>query len=252
MFSIRRHMSYANVAATFALVFAMSGGALAASHYLITSTKQIKPSVLASLKGKAGANGAPGAQGPAGANGTGIAGPAGPTGGTGKEGPEGKEGHEGKQGEPGKNGETGFTETLPSGKTETGTWSDELGAVEREAAVSISFPIPLAHALASKFSVHFVNTEDKEFAHHEFVLSTVCLGSAGKPEAKPGNLCVYENLLETNAPREELEVEFLALGADSSREAGAGTTGAIMLIPQVPAGTGVGGFGAWAVTAESE
>lgn len=51
---MRRHLTYANVAATLALVFAMSGGALAASHYVITSTKQIKPSVLKELKGKPG------------------------------------------------------------------------------------------------------------------------------------------------------------------------------------------------------
>jgi hypothetical protein len=46
MTSIRRHLSYANVVATFALVFAMSGGALAAQHYLLRSPKQIKPSLL--------------------------------------------------------------------------------------------------------------------------------------------------------------------------------------------------------------
>ena len=64
-------MTYANVAATLALVFAMSGGALAASHYLITSTSQISPKVLKELK-KAGASGATGPrapQGPAGATG---------------------------------------------------------------------------------------------------------------------------------------------------------------------------------------
>jgi hypothetical protein len=118
MFSaIRSRLTYANVVATLALVFAMSGGALAASHYLITSTKQIKPGVLASLKGKAGANGAPGAQGPAGVNGTGTAGPAGPAGGTGKEGPEGKEGHEGKAGTNGKAGKS-VTSTSFTGATE--------------------------------------------------------------------------------------------------------------------------------------
>jgi hypothetical protein len=31
---MRRHLSYANVVATLALVFAMTGGAFAASHYL--------------------------------------------------------------------------------------------------------------------------------------------------------------------------------------------------------------------------
>jgi hypothetical protein len=50
----RRRLGYANVVATVALVFAMSGGAFAASKYLLTSTKQIKPSVLAKLKGNRG------------------------------------------------------------------------------------------------------------------------------------------------------------------------------------------------------
>lgn len=82
MNSIRRRLSYANIVATLALLFAMSGGALAASHYLITSTKQISPKVLKKLKGNAGPKGATGAAGPAGpagaagaagANGTAIA-----------------------------------------------------------------------------------------------------------------------------------------------------------------------------------
>jgi hypothetical protein len=51
--SIRKHLSYANVVATIALVFAMSGSALAAKHYLITSTNQISPKVLKKLAGKA-------------------------------------------------------------------------------------------------------------------------------------------------------------------------------------------------------
>lgn len=74
---IRKHLSYANVVATLALVFAMSGGALAASHYLITKTSQIKPSVLKKLK-------TPGKAGP-----QGPSGPAGTTGLQGKEGPPG-------------------------------------------------------------------------------------------------------------------------------------------------------------------
>jgi hypothetical protein len=55
---MRGRLSYANVVVTLALVFAMSGGAFAAGRYLITSTKQIKPSVLKQLQGKAGAIGA--------------------------------------------------------------------------------------------------------------------------------------------------------------------------------------------------
>jgi hypothetical protein len=84
---MRKRLSYANVTATLALVFAMSGGALAANHYLINSTKQINPKVLKSLKGNAGKVGATGATGAAGA-----AGPTGATGGAGKEGPPGPAG----------------------------------------------------------------------------------------------------------------------------------------------------------------
>jgi hypothetical protein len=49
MNSLRKHLSYANILATLALLFAMSGGALAAKHYLVTSTSQISPKVLRSL-----------------------------------------------------------------------------------------------------------------------------------------------------------------------------------------------------------
>jgi len=81
---IKPKLSYANVAATLALVFSMTGGAMAAHHYLITSTKQISPKVVKALKGK-----------------TGKAGPAGPQGIPGKDGAVGKEGKEGKEGMPG-------------------------------------------------------------------------------------------------------------------------------------------------------
>ena len=55
---MRRHITYANVAATLALVFSMTGGALAAKHYLIESTRQINPRVLHKLHGARGASGA--------------------------------------------------------------------------------------------------------------------------------------------------------------------------------------------------
>src|SRR5207253_9910894 len=82
--SPRTHLTYANVTATLALVFAMSGGALAAKHYLINSTKQISPKVLKALKGKTGKAGATGREGPTGKEGS--------PGATGKEGPRGPEG----------------------------------------------------------------------------------------------------------------------------------------------------------------
>ena len=75
---MRRHLTYANVAATLALVFAMSGGALAAKHYLVNSTSQINPKVLKKLKGNTGATGRPGVTGLPGT--PGREGPAGRTG----------------------------------------------------------------------------------------------------------------------------------------------------------------------------
>ena len=74
--------SYANVASTLALVLALGGGtAWAAHHYLITSTHQIKPSVLASLHGRRGSTGPKGTNGTDGKNG--ARGTTGPTGATG-------------------------------------------------------------------------------------------------------------------------------------------------------------------------
>jgi hypothetical protein len=93
-----RRLSYANVSATLALVFSMSGGALAANHYLISSAKQINPTVLKKLKGASGKAGAPGAQGAAGAAGA-----------------AGKEGAPGKEGVPGKTGERGPSDVWQAG-----------------------------------------------------------------------------------------------------------------------------------------
>jgi len=95
---MRKRLTYANVTATLALVFAMSGGAMAANSYLINSTKQINPKVLKKLKGNAGKTGAPGTGGAAGA--TGATGPQGKEGPQGKQGIRGEIGLEGIPGEP--------------------------------------------------------------------------------------------------------------------------------------------------------
>ena len=60
---IGSRLTYANITATLALVFAMSGGALAATHYLLNSTRQINPKVLKVLKGQTGVAGPKGSQG---------------------------------------------------------------------------------------------------------------------------------------------------------------------------------------------
>jgi hypothetical protein len=86
----RRHLSYANVVATMALVFAMGGSAIAAKHYLISSTNQINPKVLKKLRGNHGNTGNTGASGPQGR--TGSAGTAGAPGAPGVPGAPGANG----------------------------------------------------------------------------------------------------------------------------------------------------------------
>jgi hypothetical protein len=216
----RIHVSPATAIATLALVFAMTGGAYAAKHYLITSTKQISPKVLKSLKGAngkngvAGANGAQGAQGPAGANGK--------DGANGTNGTNGKDGTSGKDGVSvtgvaasagecpaggvkytsasgnsavcnGKDGTTGFTETLPTGKTEKGDWSLALTATAKEqlALDPISFAIPLASELAEA-KVHYIKESG--------IVPTGCTGSVENPGATKGNLCIFTREEENLEP----------------------------------------------------
>jgi collagen triple helix repeat protein len=114
---IRRHASYANIAATLALVLAMSGGAMAATGGFSSggtlracvneegairllkagkSCKKGQKAVSWNETGPAGAKGAAGTAGPAGASGP--AGAKGTDGAKGKEGPEGQEGQEGAPG----------------------------------------------------------------------------------------------------------------------------------------------------------
>ena len=139
MFSFRRSLSYANVVATLALVLSMSGGAWAASHYLINSTNQINPKVLKALKSATGSTvgaagavaGTPGAAGETGAKGeAGATGPKGESGTPGTKGEKGEKGERGERGEKGEKGEAGtagdagsaaaYAHVAAGGKVETG------------------------------------------------------------------------------------------------------------------------------------
>ena len=202
-------LTYANVVATLAMVFAMSGGAYAASKYLIVSTKQIKPSVLKQLQGKAGTTGPAGAPGA-----TGSAGPVGPTGAKGADGANGTNGAPGTNGtsvtssveKAGANCKAGGSKfvaasgttyacngengspwtaggTLPPGASETGVWS-LTGGGDGETYVPMSFPVRLAQPLSSS-QVHYVPENG----------GGVCKGTAENPTAPSENLCVYQHEL---------------------------------------------------------
>jgi Collagen triple helix repeat (20 copies) len=160
---MRRHISYANVVATLALVFAMSGGALAAKHYLVTKTSQISPQVLKQLKGK-----------------TGPKGPSGQAGTPGAQGVQGTQGGQGPKGETGKEGASALR-PLESGQTVTGYFGGrfEIGGGPKVVGVSVSLPVP---APVSVGRVELAPTAN-------------CKGSSEEPTAQPGFACVYPNIL---------------------------------------------------------
>jgi collagen triple helix repeat protein len=167
--SIRRHLSYANVAATLALLLSMSGGALAASHYLINSTKQISPKVRKSLQGKTGNTGPRGAKG--------DPGPQGSPGAKGDPGSQGARGETGAQGVP---GTSVFAGTMPSGTKITGVWS--VGADGGNYAVS--FPVP---APSPPSEVNFAPDSSSVTTSDD----PSCTGTVSEPTAPSGKVCLY-------------------------------------------------------------
>jgi hypothetical protein len=260
MFSkIRARATYANVAMTLALVFAMSGGAYAAKRYVITSTKQISPKVLKALAGKVGAEGK---EGKAGTPGT--AGKDGVNGVNGKDGAAGASGESvGVKAVPTKvstcaeqggsefkvgatstlacNGQTGFTETLPSGKSERGQWGGAAGAGAVIAA--ISFTIPLSEGPKARF-MGLLEGED-ELHEATAVKNHECRGTAAAPVAAPGYLCIFTSLAENVGGAYLGSAELKEFNANEL----AGKSGAVMEL--APAGGGaLAGAGPWVVTAE--
>jgi hypothetical protein len=243
MFSRMRgcRVNATSVIAVLALVFAMTGGAYAASKYVITSTKQISPKVLKSLRGasgKAGANGANGVQGPAGPAGSAGAGSAGPVGPVGPAGPAGAPGAKGAAGPTGPEGN--IKATLLKGATETGSWTAQVspGNTTANAFSSISFAIPLESAL-DKEHVFFVEPEST--AHEK-----ECPGSVEDPLAEKGDLCVYAHIMASVLPAEGVIHD--PSSSENSAGNGAARTGAFLTF--APEGTEGGvAWGTWAVSA---
>jgi hypothetical protein len=221
-----------------ALVAALGGGAYAASGGLNGKQKKEVEKIAKSVSksGKAGPAGPTGAAGPAGT--TGAKGDAGAAGAKGETGSAGAPGSPGTPGKNGTNGQTGFTETLPGGKTETGSWIVGMTTMALPVNTSISFTIPLAEPL-DETHVHYVKAGEGA--------PVGCTGgNASAPVADPGNLCVYETRL-TEGPAFHLRRIFKP--SDFNETPGATQNGAILQFEGSEEATA---WGTWAVTAEEE
>jgi hypothetical protein len=233
-----RRLSYANVTATLALAFSLTGGALAASHYVINSTRQINPRVVKQLRGDTGASGAIGPQGTAGTAGEeGPAGKEGPPGRQGAPGNEGAPGKEGKEGPAGREGSPGrpgpVLATLPSGETLKGSFGGGGGVATgsgNAVELSISYPVPLA----ASPTAHVVQAGGSP--------TSPCPGSGAAPSAASGHLCVYV------VGGHEVDTTIVSTyGDDGSRDYRYGAV--VYAYPTCKAPCHAEFWGTWAVTA---
>jgi hypothetical protein len=261
------------IVAIVALVAALAGGAYAASGGLTGKQKKEVTKIAQKEAKKAQGTGPAGPQGSAGANGkdgtNGTNGKDGVNGTNGSDGTDGEDGQDGTDGTNGKNvevgtpggtecggrggatvqvagepatkkavcngeeGESGFTETLPPGETETGSWTFVAGGA---GTAPISLSIPLAEEIPALNVVIMLKDEAAQ--------SGCTGGTAEDPKADPGFLCVYTGTGEA----EPAPLVPTVLKAGGELAGGVSTAGAIIFAENP---TGPLGFasGTWAVTA---
>jgi hypothetical protein len=280
---LRNRFGIPGVISVIALVFAMFGGAYAATNSGGKATS--------SAKAKKGPRGPRGKTGPAG-----PAGPQGPAGANGKDGANGSNGADGvsvttttfatnkngcfeggvevksasptvsvcngEEGEPGLEGPPGpegspWTDggTLPTGETETGRWAmGGFSSSFSEIFAPVSFPIPLAapldadhvRVLAPAIEKEILISPEGEF---EEVTPTKCLGTEQVPTAATGYLCVYlGEVVGTFNPYPTIMRIGSVEGQLEAANRGAATSGSILII-QGEGGTQVTAMGSFAVTA---
>jgi hypothetical protein len=190
MFSIlKNRFGVPGLIAVMALVFAMIGGAYAASNS--GGGKATASKVKRGPRGPRGFAGATGPVGPAGlagANGhdgsNGAQGATGEKGSTGATGATGKTGATGTTGETGTTGATGPTgTTLPSGKTEMGLWVAE-GIKKNNFRTAFTYPLSLTFTPTFHYVVCPAGV---------CTPTTACPAtSTTEPKAAASELCVYE------------------------------------------------------------
>lgn len=163
-----------NLVAWVALFLSLGGTSLAASHYVINSTKQINPKVLKKLEGRPGGAGSTGPAGTAGSQG--------PRGAEGLKGAQGAMGPEGLEGLEGPEGRSALS-SLPPGLTESGDFGVRItpnANTSGEIDDSVTLPIPLATRIPStNFAVTTTGTP-----------TTHCPGPG---HAERGYLCIYSD-----------------------------------------------------------
>lgn len=249
--------------AVIALIFALAGGAFAASGGLSGKQKKETEKIAKKFAGKAGANGA---AGPAGSQGS--PGAKGDKGDAGNQGPAGKsvkvtaitaggsacEGRSGtlvkEEGAP-----TGVEVcegspwtaggTLPSGAMETGAFSvqgssEDAGDTANGLFTSISFPIPLPEPIDAAHVITlptFPPPDGCKDAQGE-------VGTVEEPVAEPGFLCIYSGGELAGTFIEKVERP----GSIFAEEGGASTTGARLRF-EVPTEPFAIANGSFAVTA---
>jgi collagen triple helix repeat protein len=264
---LRNRFGIPGVISVIALVFAMLGGAYASSND--SSSGKASASAKKGPRGPRGPKGPAGPAGPVGA--AGAKGDTGAKGDNGSAGANGKSaevvpfsgsktigsvtctegglevksasattlvcnGKKGTNGTNGTNGTTGFTDTLPSGKTETGSWS--IPASESGGTTALSFAIPLATEFDNEHVIYL-----KKGAAAPAGKCTG--GTAKEPKADKGFLCIYAS----NGEVENDEIISVKPGAEEF-ETGVSKTGIVILSLGKITG-GIGGYwgGTWAVTA---
>lgn len=207
------------VVAVVALVAAVAGTAFAAGGLTKKQEKQVVK-IAKRYAGKDGKQGPPGSPG--------AKGDQGPKGDTGGKGDKGEKGEKGDPGEPGENGTFG-TEPLPTEQTLTGLWQLNEKGIE-EPFVTISYPIPVEPAPTFNYIKENGEAQEGNVAN--------CPGTPLNPEAKPGNLCVYEAFIN-----EGFFSSFLTEGSEKP-------FGARLQFAGFGSGSNPLAKGSWAVTAE--